>query len=195
MPRSPLIDGETPWINLGTVRTSPSGEVEFPIGTIQRAKRIKLRLTLNTSDPTITPWLWGLSARLSLNTKVYRLFVLQTRLPGGSFSTMAEDLQNPYLQILHAWDIRRAGVPVPYNDPWSDLYQVRVLKLQQQEALREPDRTPEWVIDWTLLEYVSGEGTVGQFQYDMPWTRDPVNTPTRRRCTAMTRRWRCTIRA
>jgi hypothetical protein len=170
-----LIDGILPWLQLGTVHTSPSGEVEFPIGLVQRAKRLKIRLRLNTDDPTITPKLWGVSARLSLNTKVYRLFVLQTRLPGGSFGTRAEDLQNPYLQIIHSWNIRRAGVPVPFSDPWNDLYQVRVLKLQQQEALREPDRTPEWVLDWTLLEYVSGEGIVGQFQYDMPWTRDPAN--------------------
>jgi len=172
-----LIDGIQPWQDLGTIRTSPSGEVDFPIGAIQVAKRIKLRLVLNTADPTITPKLWGISARLSLNTKVYRLFVLQTRLPGGSFGTLAEDLQNPYLQLIHSWDIRRGGIPVPFSDPWNDLYQVRVLKLQQQEALREPDRTPEWVLDWTLLEYTSGEGIVGTFQYDMPWTRNPDNNP------------------
>ena len=107
---------------------------------------------------------------MSINTKVYRLFVFQTRLPSGSFGTLADDLQNPYLQIINSWRIRARGIPVPFQDPWNDGYTVRLLKFQQQQALREPDRTPEWVLDWTLLEFLAGEVSVGDFVYDMEWT-------------------------
>jgi hypothetical protein len=168
------IDGGD-YITLGIVNQSPGDEVGFALGTT--AKRIALRIWFFTDDHALTPKLWGFSLRVSLNTKVYRLFVLQTRLPSGSFSTLADDLQNPYLQIAHSWHIRRMGVPVPYQDPWSDAFQVRVLKLQQQEALREPDKTPEWVLDWTLLEYLEGEARTGDFVYDMDWTSDPTNHP------------------
>ena len=164
------IDGE-PHIELGYVTTSPSGEVRFPLGTT--AKRIALRIWFYTDDDSQSPKLWGFSLRVSLDTKVYRLFVFQTRVPAGSFSTLADDLQNPYLQIIAAWRIRAKGIPVPYQDPWNDPYQVRVLKFQQQQALREPDRTPEWVLDWTLLEFLAGETSVGDFVYDMEWTVVP----------------------
>jgi len=167
-----------PWSDLGTVITSPAGEVQFPLGT--KAKRIKLRFTLNTNDNTQTPQLWGFSLRVSLNTKVYRLFVFQTRIPAGSFNTLADDLQNPYLQIQHAWSIRATGVPVPYADPWSDAYQARVIKLQVQQALREPDLVPEWVIDWTLLEFLPGTTSLVPtitFVYDMDWTQTQPYDP------------------
>ena len=111
------IDGG-PYIELGYVTTSPSGEVRFPLGTV--AKRIALRIWFYTDDDSQSPKLWGFSLRVSLNTKVYRLFVFQTRLPAGSFSTLADDLQNPYLQIIAAWRIRAKGIPVPYQDPWND---------------------------------------------------------------------------
>jgi hypothetical protein len=164
------IDGE-PYIELGYVTTSPSGEVRFPLGTT--AKRIALRLWMYTDDAGATPKLWGVSCRVSLNTKTYRLFVFQTKLPSGSFNTLADDLQNPYLQIIQSWRIRAKGVPIPYQDPWNDPYQVRLLKFQQQQALREPDRSPEWVLDWTLLEFLAGEVSVGDFVYDMAWTIVP----------------------
>ena len=164
------IDGGA-FIELGYITTSPSGEVRFPLGTT--AKRIALRIWFYTDDITQSPKLWGFSLRVSLNTKVYRLFVFQTRLPSGSFNTLADDLQNPYLQIIHAWRARAQGVPIPFQDPWNDGYTVRLLKFQQQQALREPDRTPEWVLDWTLLEFLAGETSVGDFVYDMEWTVIP----------------------
>jgi hypothetical protein len=168
------IDGGA-YIELGFITTSPSGEVRFPLGTT--AKRIALRIWFYTDDITQSPKLWGFSLRVSLNTKVYRLFVFQTRLPSGSFATLADDLQNPYLQIIQAWRIRARGIPIPFQDPWNDQYQVRLLKFQQQQALREPDRTPEWVLDWTLLEFLAGETSVGDFVYDMEWTYDPASNP------------------
>lgn len=164
------IDGGE-YIELGFITTSPSGEVRFPLGTT--AKRIALRIWFYTDDITQSPKLWGFSMRVSLNTKVYRLFVFQTRLPAGSFNTLSDDLQNPYLQIIQSWRIRARGIPIPFQDPWNDDYQVRLLKFQQQQALREPDRTPEWVLDWTLLEFLAGETSAGDFVYDMEWTIIP----------------------
>lgn len=167
-----------PWTDLGNVISSPAGEVEFPLGT--KAKRIKLRIWFYTDDPTESPEMWGFSVRVSLNTKVYRLFVLQTRIPAGSFSTLADDLQNPYTLLQDAWLARANGVPVDFQDPWNDEYLVRIIKLQQQEALREPDRSPEWVMDWTLLEFLPGSSAAlgtGTFVYDMNWTVDPANNP------------------
>ena len=165
-----------PWSDLGNIITSPAAEVRFPLGT--KAKRIKLRIWFFSNDNTQTPQMWGFSLRVSLNTKVYRLFVFQTRVPAGSFSTLADDLQNPYLLIRHAWEIRANGIPVPFADPWNDAYQARVIKLQVQEALREPSMTPEWVIDWTLLEYLPGTSSLVPnvtFVYDMDWTTDIAN--------------------
>jgi len=110
---------------------------------------------------------------------VYRLFVFQTRVPAGSFSTLADDLQNPYLLIQHMWSVRAAGFPVPYADPWNDAYQARLIKLQAQQALREPAITPEWVLDFTLLEFLPGTSALVPttiFVYDMDWTTNiPAN--------------------
>jgi len=146
-------DGVGPYqdLNNNPVDVSPGGEVDFPLQNV--AKRISLRIWFHTDDPTQTPQLWGFSLRVSLNTKVYRLFVLQVRTPADSFSTLADDLQNPYYLINQFWFRRRRGFPIPYTDPWNDAYMVRIIKMQQQQALREPDKTPEWVVDFTLLEF------------------------------------------
>ncbi|HSS25389.1 MAG TPA: hypothetical protein VLL82_13545 [Mycobacterium sp.] len=167
-----------PWSALGNILASPSDEVEFPLGT--KVKRLKLRIWFFTDDNTQSPEMWGFSVRLSLNTKVYRLFVFQTRLPAGSFSTLADDLQNPYITISHMWGVRRAGTPVPFADPWNDRFQARLIKFQEQQALREPDRTPEWVLDFTLLEYLPLDQLptgVTDFVYDMDWTANPSSNP------------------
>jgi len=161
-----------PWSDMGNIIASPSGEVEFPLGT--KAKRIKLRIWFFTNDSSQTPELWGFSLRVSLNTKVYRLFVFQTKVPAGSYTTLADDLTNPYLLIRDAWNARQAGTPVLYDDPWNDEFYVRIIKLQQQQALREPDKVAEWVMDWTLLEFLPGTSTsvaTTNFVYDMDWTQ------------------------
>jgi len=163
--------------DMGNIISSPSGEVRFPLQT--EAKRIRLRIWFYSNDNTQSPELWGFSLRVSLNTKVYRLFVFQTRLPASSFSTLADDLSNPYTTIQHMWQVRAAGFPVPFADPWNDAYQARLIKLQVQEALREPAMTPEWVLDFTLLEFLPGTSSlvpVTSFVYDMDWTTNiPAN--------------------
>lgn len=138
-------------LNFNPVNVSPGGEVDFPLQNV--AKRISLRIWFYTDDPTQSPQLWGFSLRVALNTKVYRLFVLQVRMPADSFTTLADDLQNPYMLVNAFWFRRRRGFPIPYTDPWNDHYLVRIIKMQQQQALREPDKTPEWVVDFTLLEF------------------------------------------
>jgi hypothetical protein len=167
-----------PLSDMGNVISSPAGEVRFPLDT--EAKRIRLRFNFYTDDDTQSPQLWGFSVRVSLNTKVYRLFVFQTRLPAGSFAMLSDDLQNPYTVITHMWDVRQAGFPVPFQDPWNDDFWARLIKLQAQEALREPQMPPEWVLDFTLLEFLPGQSNlipVTEFVYDMDWTPDPADNP------------------
>lgn len=159
-----------PWNDMGVFTNSPGDEQDFPLQNV--AKRISLRIWFYTDDPTQTPMLWGFSLRVSLNTKVYRLFVLQVRLPADSFTTLADDLQNPYQLINHFWYKRRLGFALPYTDPWTDNYFVRIIKLQQQQALREPDKTPEWVMDMTLLEfYTQHRPSPTKVLYDDPNSR------------------------
>ena len=83
------------------------------------------------------------------------------------------------LLIQHMWSVRAAGFPVPYADPWNDAYQARLIKLQAQQALREPAITPEWVLDFTLLEFLPGTTALVPttiFVYDMDWTANiPAN--------------------
>lgn len=164
-----------PWTDLGNVISSPEGAVNFPLQN--KAKRISLRIWFFTDDNTQSPQMWGFSVRLSLNTKVYRLFVFQTRIPAMSFSTLADDLQDPYALIQNFWAMRAAGYPIDYEDPWNDDYQVRLIKMQQQQALREPDKTPEWVLDFTLLEFLAGQPATTGFVYDMDWTDNPTANP------------------
>lgn len=164
-----------PWTDLGNIITSPSSGVFFPLQN--KAKRISLRIWFFSDDNTQSPMMWGFSVRLSLNTKVYRLFVFQTRLPATSFSTLADDLQNPYTLINDFWNTRAAGYPIPFIDPWNDDYVVRLIKMQQQQALREPDHTPEWVLDFTVLEFMPGEAATTGFLYDMDWTANPEANP------------------
>jgi hypothetical protein len=164
-----------PWTDLGNIITSPSQGVNFPLQN--KAKRISLRIWFFTDDNTQSPQMWGFSVRLSLNTKVYRLFVFQARLPATSFSTLADDLQDPYAIITNFWNLRAAGYPIDFLDPWNDDFQVRLIKLQQQQALREPDHSPEWVMDFTLLEFLPGQPATTGFVYDMDWTLDPAGNP------------------
>ena len=182
-----------PWSDLGNIITSPSQGVYFPLGNA--AKRIKLRIWFYTDDNTQSPEMWGFSLRVSLNTTVYRLFVFQVRVPAGSQSTLADDLNNPYITINHFWDVRRIGTPAPYQDPWNDQYMARLIKLQQQQALREPDHSPEWVVDFTLLEFLRARSRWWAPPTSCTtWTGRPApaRTPTRPRCTATTCHWRST---
>src|SRR4029077_8893648 len=117
------------------------------------------------NDVTKSPRLYAISFRGSLNTKLYRLFTFQVRAPAGSQGTLADDLQNPETIIKQLWTDRALGFPVTFIDPWNDLYQARILKMHQQQVLRQPDEFPEEVLDITMLEVSRGVSSL-DFLYD-----------------------------
>ena len=166
------IDGGN-WVRLGTVNTSlPTSELMFPSGIVFR--RLAVRIWFHSSDGDESPELWGISIRMSLNPKLYRLFVLQATVPTASFSTLADNLQNPYTLIQDLWQRRREGFPVDYSDPWNDNFLVRILKMQQTQMLRQPDLVPETTLDFTLLEVVKGR-TALDFLYDTVQPDGPLD--------------------
>lgn len=161
------------WQNLGVVNTSlPESELEFPSGTSFR--RLSIRVWFFSTDGSASPQLFGLSIRMSLNPKVYRLFVVQTTVPTASFDTLADNLYDPYQAIQNLWTARRAGFPVTYSDPWNDQFQVRILKLQQTQMLRQPDLAPETTLDMTLLEFIKGRSPL-DFLYDTTKPDGPLD--------------------
>ena len=162
-----------PWVRLGTVNTAlPTSELMFPGGITFR--RMALRIWFHTADGDESPELWGISLRMSLNPKLYRLFVIQTTVPTGSLQTLADNLQNPYTLMQNLWQRRRDGFPVTFSDPWNDQFMVRILKMQQTQMLRQPDLVPETSLDFTLLEVVKGR-TALDFLYDTTQPDGPLD--------------------
>jgi hypothetical protein len=161
------------WINIGDVNTPlPESELQFPSNIAFR--RMALRIWFQSTDGSESPELFGVSIRMSLNTKVYRLFVIQCTVPTASFSTLADNLFDPYTLIQNLWDARRAGFPVPYSDPWNDQFLVRILKMQQTQMLRQPDLVPETTLDFTLLEFTRGRSPL-DFLYDVTQPDGPLD--------------------
>lgn len=151
-------------LDLGIVSVSPSGSLTFSTTTV--AKRISIRVTLTTNDPTKTPQLLAVSVRLSLNTQLYKLWQFTATLgAGGSFGIGAQNLQNPQDSINKLWNARAAGSPVSFKDRWNDLYTVRIIRLEEQQIIRQPDKTPDTGITATLLFFAQGAGT---FVYNAP---------------------------
>ena len=159
------IDGGA-WTVLGTVATAlPQSELMFPLSSHITFRRLSLRIWFRTIDGAQSPKLYDVSLRMSLNPKLYRLFVIQTTVPTGSFQTLADNLYNPYTLMQDLWNARRAGFPVEYQDPWNDHFMVRILKMQQTQMLRQPDLVPETTLDFTLLEVTRGRSPL-DFLYD-----------------------------
>src|SRR5262245_68545 len=157
-----LDDG--PFKSLGIVNTVlPTAELMFPTGTTCR--KLAVRVWFHSVDGDESPELFGISVRVSLNPKLYRLFVLQCTVPTASFGTLADNLYNPYTLIQGLWQARRDGFPVTYADPWNDKFSVRILKMQQTQMLRQPDLVPETTLDFTLLEVTKGRSPL-DFLYD-----------------------------
>lgn len=151
------VDGGT-WTTLGSVTSSPSQKLDFPSQTSGR--RIGLRFTLGTNTNTLTPQLLGFSMRVSLNPLLYRIWSFTTYLPTGYYANMTEALQNPKTLIDDFWTTRKAGFPVAFQDRWQDTYTVRILELKEAEAKREPDATPETLMEFRLLEVAVGAGSI-----------------------------------
>ncbi|HEY1295451.1 MAG TPA: hypothetical protein VGJ60_20425 [Chloroflexota bacterium] len=155
---------EGPWTRLGTVNAPlPQSELMFPRNLVFR--RLAVRVWFHSSDGSESPELFSVSIRMSLNPKLYRLFIVQCTVPTASFDTLADNLQNPYLLMQNLWNARRAGFPVTYSDPWNDQFLVRILKMQQTQMLRQPELVPETTLDFTLLEVIKGR-TALDFLYD-----------------------------
>lgn len=134
---------------VGTVDAGPLEEFDFSPPTT--TKRISLRLTFATNDSTKTPRLLALILRLSLNPKLYRLWNFTAPLPAGSLASLSDDLRNPRDTIIDLWSARARGTPVPFEDRWNDSYTVRIRQINEQEIIRETDRTPETHLAFVLL--------------------------------------------
>lgn len=151
-------------LDLGLVSQSPGQSIYF--ATFTAAKRLTPRLVFATNDPTKTPKLIAISFRLSLNTTLYKLWTFTGTLStGGTLGIGADDLRNPQADIDALWADRAAGVPVSFIDRWNQLYTVRLLSFQEEQILRQPDKTPETAVTCTLLYVSTGPGT---FVYDAP---------------------------
>ena len=86
----------------------------------------------------------GCSCRVSLNTKTYRLFVFQTKLPSGSFNTLADDLQNPLPENHPVVADQGPGCADPLPGSLERQYRHRSCSSSSSSRpLREPDRTRE----------------------------------------------------
>lgn len=164
---------EGAWVRLGTINSPlPGSELMFPSQLVFR--RLSIRIWFHSSDGVESPMLFGVSVRMSLNPKLYRLFVLQTTVPTASFDTLADNLQNPYTLMQSLWQRRRDGFPVEYADPWNDQFLVRILKMQQSQMLRQPELVPETTLDFTLLEVIKGR-TALDFLYDTVQPDGPLS--------------------
>lgn len=137
------------YVLLDTVSNSPA-EVAFPAATSVR--RVGIKLKLFTDSDLESPQIRAIVLRGSINPKLYRVWEFQARLPAGSMSNQADDLQNPYASINSLWSARTDGIPVTFKDRWGDSWGVRILKIQEQETIREDDRTPETHLSVSLLQ-------------------------------------------
>lgn len=142
-----------PYQMVGTASTSPM--VEFEIPTFPTFKRAKPRFTLRTNDPTTTPQLLGFSMRVSLNSKLYRIWEFDALVPFDVYPTGAQSLDNPQTIIDAFWRARRAGTPVLFEDRWQFVYKVRILQMAETEIAEESLNTKEERMSFRLLE-VSG---------------------------------------
>lgn len=151
-------DDDTTYTSLGFISESPAGEVSFP--TSESARRIKIRFTLRTTDITTTPEIQGVSVRLSLNSKLYRIWTFQTYLPASTQQFGSADLKNAFTLINDLWRAREDGIPISFIDRWDVPWTVRPLRIKETEVISEPDKTPETVLDLALLQFAPGAGNL-----------------------------------
>lgn len=149
--------------SLGLVENSPAGTVSFPVGT--DCRRVGLKFVFKTDDSTITPILLGYSLRVSINSKLYRLWSFRARLPFSADVQGGEDLFNPISTINDLWLARKDGTIVSFTDRFGATRDVRILHLKEHDNPedQEPDRVPGTLFDVVLLEVGNAPGN---FQYD-----------------------------
>lgn len=151
-------DDSTTYLDLGTISESPGGEVTFP--TLESSRRVKIRLRLLTDNPRHTPAILGLSVRMSLNSKLYRIWTFQAYVPSSTQPWGGADLQNPWSVINALWKARETGLPVDFVDRWNVPWTVRPLRIKETEVIREPGKTPETVLDLAFLSFAAGGGSL-----------------------------------
>lgn len=157
------LDGAATFTDLGRITQEPSLTMTFRSNV--GARRIKLRLTLDTDDISETPEVLGLSLRVSLNPQFYRIWEFKTYVPAGVQPSGAEDLQNPHAIIEGFWEAFGAGVPVAFVDRWQMPWFVRLLDFSEGEILEPPDGVPVSALSFSLLEARPGAGAL---TYDDP---------------------------
>ncbi len=155
---------------LGTASASPETEILFP-DPRPSARFVTLRAALSSTDAHFTPQLRALVLRCSLNTKLYRLWNLVAIVPAGAGTLPSDSLRNPKTVIDGLWAIRRAGIPVIFQDRWRTRYQVRILEIEETEVAREPGGPLETAVALQLLEVNGQAALVGQQLFTMgAWT-------------------------
>ena len=155
---------------LGTATVSPLTEILFgdPRPSVHH---VTLRASLTTTDTTQTPELRALVLRCSLNPKLYRLWNLVAILPAGAGTLPSDALRNPKTVLDGLWAIRRAGIPVIFQDRWKTRYQVRIMEIEETEIAREPGGPLESAVALQLLEVSGSAALVGQQVFTMgTWT-------------------------
>ncbi len=155
---------------LGTATTGPEVDILFS-DPRPSAHFVTLRAALTSSDTTKTPQLRALVLRCSLNTKLYRLWNLVAIVPAGAGTLPSDSLRNPKTVIDGLWAIRRAGIPVIFQDRWKTRYQVRILEIEETEVMREPGGPLETAVALQLLEVSGSAALVGQVVFTLAtWT-------------------------
>ena len=155
---------------LGTATTGPETDILFS-DPRPSAHFVTLRAALTTTDPTQTPQLRALVLRCSLNTKLYRLWNLVAIVPAGAGTLPSDALRNPKTVIDGLWALRRAGIPVIFQDRWKARYQVRILEIEETEVAREPGGPLETAVALQLLEVSGSAALLGQVVFTLgAWT-------------------------
>ncbi len=155
---------------LGTATSGPEVDILFP-DPRPSAHFVTLRAALTSTDPHFTPQLRALVLRCSLNTKLYRLWNLVAIVPAGAGTLPSDALKNPKTMIDGLWAIRKAGIPVIFQDRWKVRYQVRILEIEETEVAREPGGPLETAVALQLLEVSGQAALVGQTVFTLgTWT-------------------------
>ena len=149
------------WTTLGTVVEGPSTELTFSNPTA--ARRIKLRFTLATDDRLETPVMLAFSLRMNLDTKNnYRIWKFTAPIPLTEQAAGDESVVNAFEEIEDLWTAYENGSIINYRDRWGRAWKVRILEFEEAEAKREPDKEPESMLRFALLQV---RGSADGFEY------------------------------
>lgn len=144
------------YVQLGTVTTSPLQDIRFP--TNFAYKRVSLRLVLTTTDSTTTPVVLGISVRMRLNPRPYRIWHIKAHVPQGTQANEAGDTQNWATQVEQWWTDLAAATPEPFIDIWGNPWTVALMKFGEVHTPTDLHHPPEADLDFWLLEVAAAMG-------------------------------------